>query len=124
MKSLALGIVAAAFAGGAAMAQTTTGSPPSSAPMNNAPRNSAGVTAASGNNNQAVATTGANAATPAHGANSFTDGQAKHRLEEKGFSNVADLAKDQDGVWRGTAQHDGQPVKVWVDYKGSVGQQQ
>jgi len=109
MKSLALGIVAAAFVGGVALAQTTT--------------NNTGVAATSGDNNQAVATTSANAPMPAHGANSFTDGQAKSRLEKSGFSDVSALTKDKDGVWRGTAQRNGQTVQVWVDYKGNVGQQ-
>ena len=33
------------------------------------------------------------------GANSFTEGQAKSRIEEKGFKNVSDLKKDDAGVW-------------------------
>lgn len=138
MKSLALGIVAAAFAGGVAIAQTTTSAPspsgmattpaPSSqmnvAPMNHDNQTRSGVAAASGDDNQAVATTSANAATPAHGRNSFTSGEARRRLQAHGFSNVSALKKDQSGVWRGMAQKDGQPVRVWLDYKGSVGQQQ
>lgn len=79
--------------------------------------------AASGNDNQAVATTGANADQPAHGANSFTRGEARRRLQSRGYSHVAGLRKDHDGVWRGTAQKDGAPVNVWLDYKGNVGQQ-
>lgn len=47
----------------------------------------------SGNNNQAIATTNANAPQPAHGAN---------------FENVSDLHKDRTGVWRGTATKVGQ----------------
>ena len=124
MRSLALGIVAAAFAGGVAMAQTTaTARTSDTAPMGSTGQNSAGVAAASGNTNQAVATTSANAPVPAHGANSFTDGQAKSRLEKNGFADVSGLTKDKDGVWRGTAQRNGQTVHVWVDYKGNVGQQ-
>lgn len=118
MRSLALGIVAAAFAGGVAIAQTAP-----TTPMNNTNQNSTGAAAASGDTNQAVATTSANATMPAKGANSFTDDQAKNRLEKSGFSDVAGLVKDKDGVWRGTAQHDGHSVQVWVDYKGNVGQQ-
>ncbi|MEO9190834.1 MAG: hypothetical protein ABI224_12685 [Acetobacteraceae bacterium] len=123
MKSLALGIIAAAFASGVAMAQTTPSSTPVPAPMSNANQNGGSVAAASGNTNQAVATTNANAPMPAHGANSFTDGQAKSRLEKNGFADVSGLTKDKDGVWRGTAQLNGHPVQVWVDYKGNVGQQ-
>jgi len=39
-----------------------------------------GAAAASGDRNQAVATTGANAAQPARGANSFNEGEARRRL--------------------------------------------
>jgi hypothetical protein len=77
--------------------------------------------AASGNNNQAVATTSANAPSPAQGANSFTMAQAKSRLEQQGFSNVSDLNKDSNGVWHGKAQKNGSSDTVWLDYKGNVG---
>jgi hypothetical protein len=80
-----------------------------------------GPPATSGNSNQAVATTNANAQTPAKGANSFTMGEAKSRLEKNGFSNISDLTKDNDGVWRGKAQKDGSATSVWLDYKGNVG---
>ena len=82
-----------------------------------------GPAAASGDTNQAVATTGANAPQPAKGANSFTDGEARRRLESSGYSSVADLKKDGDGVWRGSATKDGAKVGVWLDYKGNIGQQ-
>jgi len=36
---------------------------------------------------------------------------------------VAALAKDRNGVWRGTALRDGHRVHVWLDYKGNVGLQ-
>src|SRR4051812_16913397 len=39
-----------------------------------------------GDHNQAVATTGQNATAPAHGASSFTEGQARSRIEANGFS--------------------------------------
>lgn len=54
------------------------------------------------------------------GSNSFTEGQAKSRLEGAGLTNVAGLAKDDAGVWRGTAMHDGKSVKVGFDYKGNI----
>ena len=85
-------------------------------------RNS-GAAAASGDRNQAVTTTGANAAQPARGSSSFTQNQARRRLERNGFQSVSGLAKDSGGVWRGTAMKDGQPVQVWLDYKGNAGQQ-
>jgi periplasmic protein CpxP/Spy len=55
------------------------------------------------------------------GSNSFTEGQARSRLEDAGFSNVTGLAKDEQGIWRGTAQLAGQTVTVGVDYKGNIG---
>ena len=58
--------------------------------------------------------------TPAAGANSFTEGQAKSRLESNGFSDVTGLAKDKDGVWRGKATKGGRNVEVSVDYQGNV----
>lgn len=57
---------------------------------------------------------------PAAGANSFTEGQAKSRIEAAGFTNVTDLKKDDQGVWRGQAQKSGQQVSVALDYQGNV----
>ena len=82
-----------------------------------------GTAAASGDRNQAVATTGEDAMEPASGASSFTEGQARGRIEDKGFTAVTGLTKDDNGVWRGTATKDGGSAQVWMDYKGNVGQQ-
>jgi hypothetical protein len=49
-------------------------------------------------------------------------GEAKSRLEKNGFANVSDLAKDDNGVWRGKAQKGGAATTVWLDYKGNVGE--
>lgn len=137
--SLAL---AATLLAGTAMAQGTATTPGNTAPgaTSNAPipgvspdtgvtpntglvgRNS-GAAAASGDRNQAVTTTSANAARPARGSSSFTQAQARRRLERSGFQGVSALTKDNGGVWRGTATKDGQPVQVWLDYKGNTGQQ-
>jgi uncharacterized protein with FMN-binding domain len=57
---------------------------------------------------------------PIKGANSFTEGQAKDRVIAAGFTSVSSLAKDGDGVWRGSAMKDGKSVKVAVDFKGNV----
>lgn len=54
------------------------------------------------------------------GANSFTEGQAKSRLEGAGFTNVTDLKKDDHGIWRGKATRDGKSVAVGFDYKGNI----
>lgn len=82
-----------------------------------------GANAAGSDNNQAVATTSANAPQPAHGANSFSKGEAQRRIAKRGFQNVSDLRKDGMGVWRGTATKNGQQIQIWLDYKGNVGQQ-
>ena len=57
---------------------------------------------------------------PLKGANSFTEGQAKDRVLSHGMTGVGELKKDNDGIWRGSAQQDGKPVQVAVDFKGNV----
>ena len=129
--------VAATLLAGAAIAQTTPGNPvpgaTSNAPMPGVSSSTGtlpgagivdrntGAAAASGDRNQAVATTAANAPQPARGSNSFTQAEARRRMERAGFSGIGPLAKD-GGVWRGTATKAGQPAQVWLDYKGNVGQ--
>lgn len=61
-----------------------------------------------------------NPGAPAAGANSFTESQAKSRIETNGFSNVSGLAKDGQGIWRGKAMKSGQSVDVSVDFQGNV----
>jgi len=61
-----------------------------------------------------------NPAAPVAGANSFTESQAKSRLETNGFSNVSALQKDANGVWRGKANKGGKAVDVSVDFQGNV----
>ncbi len=77
--------------------------------------------AATINSNQAVATSSANEPMPAKGANSFTMNEAKARIQRDGYSNVDNLSKDNDGVWRGKAQKNGASTTVWLDYKGNIG---
>ncbi len=60
------------------------------------------------------------AGAPLEGANSFTEGQAQDRALAAGYADVSALAKDDKGVWRGTATKDGKSVQVAVDYKGNV----
>jgi putative membrane protein len=57
---------------------------------------------------------------PEPGANSFTEAQAKSRLEAAGYSNVSALRKDDQGIWRGTAMKDGKQVNVAVDFRGNI----
>ena len=61
-----------------------------------------------------------NPGAPAAGANSFTEGQAKSRIEANGFSQVSDLKKDDAGVWRGKARKDGKTMNVTLDFQGNV----
>ena len=61
-----------------------------------------------------------NPGAPVPGANSFTEGQAKSRIESNGFSNVTELRKDDQGVWRGKAMKDGRTVAVSLDFQGNV----
>lgn len=81
------------------------------------------MAAAAGDRNQAVTTTAANAAQPAKGANSFSAGEARRRIESEGYASVGDLKKDTDGIWRGRGTKNGASVGVWLDYKGNIGQQ-
>lgn len=59
-------------------------------------------------------------AQPAKGANSFTEEQAKSRIEARGFSGVSGLMKDSDGIWRGKAMKNGASHDVALDYQGNV----
>jgi len=56
----------------------------------------------------------------AKGHNSFTEGEAKSRLEKAGYSDVTGLKLDQDGLWQAKATRGGQPVRVALDYKGDI----
>ena len=57
------------------------------------------------------------------GANSFTEGQTRSRLEQAGYKDVKELKKDDKGIWRGAATLNGKPVTVGVDFKGNVAAQ-
>jgi hypothetical protein len=61
-----------------------------------------------------------NPGAPVAGANSFTERQAKSRIESKGYTNVSGLKKDDKGVWRCTAMSAGKSVDVSLDFQGNV----
>lgn len=104
MRSILIAGVALAFlTGAAAYAQNP--------PAQNSPQNSA-VNTSNSSNRQVSA--------PVQGHNSFTEGEAKSRIEKKGFTHVGKLAKDDGGVWRGRAMMDGRSVAVSLDYQGNV----
>ena len=56
----------------------------------------------------------------APGANSFTEGQVRGRIEDAGFKDVSGLRKDDNGIWRGRASRNGSATEVGVDFKGNV----
>ena len=57
---------------------------------------------------------------PAAGANSFTEAQAKERIEKAGFNEVSGLRKDDQGIWRATAKQGDKQVNVSLDFRGNV----
>lgn len=115
MNRLLFAAVASTVAG-AAMAQTAPQPAPPVAPS---PSMTAPAAPAPGNN--AVNTPGANTSNqPVSGANSFTETQARSRIEGAGYSAVTALAKDAQGVWRGKATKDGKQIDVSLDFQGNV----
>ena len=91
--TLALGVM------GVALAQTSAPAPAPATPIPAAPS----------------ATT-----PPVPGANSFTEGEARSRIEASGYTNVTDLQKDSQSIWRGKAMKDGNSVNVSLDFQGHV----
>ena len=59
-------------------------------------------------------------AAPVAGKNSFTESEVKKRLEDHGYSQVSDLMKDDQSIWRGKAMKAGARVTVSVDYQGNI----
>jgi hypothetical protein len=94
-------LLAAMLVSGSSLAQTPKAQP--------SPNNSA-VNSKEHNNSDA----------PVAGRNSFTEGQAKSKIESAGYSDVSGLQKDQDGVWKGKATKDGHQTEVSLDFQGNV----
>ena len=95
---------------GLAHAQTAATTP--GAPATSAPRSAT---------NNAVNTAPANnTGAPVPGANSFTEGQARERIQAKGYSQVTNLALDNMGIWRGKGTKSGQSTDVSMDYQGNI----
>jgi hypothetical protein len=101
IKRLSIFLMTAMLASGSALAQNP--------PAQSGPNNSA-INKSEQNNSNA----------PVAGRNSFTEGQAKSRIEAAGYSNVSDLQKDNDGVWRGKANKGGSQTEVSLDFQGNV----
>ena len=139
MRNLAILTASAVLLASSAIAQTTSPAPaPSRGPAGGtAAPASPGTGSATGSSNSAVnpagnAPSNVNASGTAtlvpataleRGANSFTEGQAKSRIEGAGLTNVTELKKDESGIWRGKAMRNGQSVTVGFDYKGNISAQ-
>jgi putative membrane protein len=106
----AITLAASLFASGAAFAQANTGATTTASPLSNSP--SPAAISSSANPRSTAA--------PVSGANSFTEGQARSRIEAKGFGNVSGLQKDNKGIWRATAMKDGKSQTVSLDFQGNV----
>ncbi|MBB3136037.1 opacity protein-like surface antigen [Rhizobium pisi] len=102
MKKTALAAAILAAYTVAAFAQT----PPASSPDGNTP---------------AVATPDTkNPTAPVEGSNSFTEGQAKDRIEKAGYTDVKDLKLDDKGIWVASGMKDGKAVSIALDYQGNI----
>ena len=102
MKKTALAAAILAAYTVAAFAQT----PPASSPDGNTP---------------AVATPDTkNPTAPVEGSNSFTEGQAKDRIEKAGYTDVKDLKLDDKGIWVASGMKNGKAVSIALDYQGNI----
>ncbi len=81
---------------------------------------SSGAVFAQTSQTPAVAPKTTNPSAPVPGANSFTEAQAKERIEKAGYTGVTGLAKDANGVWMGKASKGGTMASVMLDYQGNV----
>jgi len=101
MKNLTFGLVAILMSTSAAYAQSETPSTSQTTP--------------------AVSTEGeVNPGAPVAGENSFTEGQAKSRIEEAGYTDVTGLKLDDQGIWRATGTKDGKSGTVSLDFQGNI----
>jgi putative membrane protein len=117
MNRIALILAAALLAGGPALALAQTSEHGKAAPAANASRNAVGDDT---KKNAPEGSSGSSTAEATPGRNSFTEGQAKSRIEASGFENVTGLKKGDDGIWTGQATKDGRQVTVQLDYQGDV----
>ena len=59
-------------------------------------------------------------AAPVAGKNSFTEGEAKKRLEDHGYTQVSELSKDTQSIWHAKAMKAGRTAMVSLDYQGNI----
>jgi hypothetical protein len=84
---------------------------------------SIGAFAQTGDNTKPAIKTGSenSAPAPVAGKTSFTAGEAKARMEKRGYKVPGDPVKDTQGIWYADAANaDGKSVKLLVDYQGNV----
>jgi hypothetical protein len=132
-----LALLGAALSAPAALAQTSPAAPdrnppaatmqdstrpatPAPAPADRSGATTVGPTTEGGQSAVRVDEGTRTAGTPQPGANSFTEGQARSRIEAAGFSDVTELQKDDQGIWRGRARRGGQQTSVALDFTGAV----
>ncbi|WP_236020480.1 hypothetical protein [Sabulicella rubraurantiaca] len=54
------------------------------------------------------------------GSNSFTEGQARSRMEDAGITNVGELRRDDRGFWVGRGTRGGSQTDVAMDFRGRI----
>ena len=115
MKMVIMMTLAAALSAGAALAQgeQRQGNPAVKSPQPNSDQSSS----------RGAAGGDVGSARLEPGSNSFTESQARSKIEEAGYQNVTELKKDDQGIWRAKAQKSGQTVSVGLDFKGNVATQ-
>jgi hypothetical protein len=122
-KVFTVALLAASLAAGTVLAQSvtpTTNGPAMGTTNNTTASGSATNTSASP---PAIATPGVDSQTlaaPVAGANSFTEAQARDRLEAHGYTDVTGLRLDDQQIWRGKAMKNGSQVNVALDYQGNI----
>jgi hypothetical protein len=102
-RTLGLAVVLGVMGAGVAFAQTVVTTPQANPPV---------VTTTSPDSKTAAA--------PVAGKNSFTEAQARSRIEAHGYTNVSGLKKDDNSIWRGKATKGGTSVDVALDYQGNI----
>jgi hypothetical protein len=102
-RTLGLAVVFGVMSAGVAFAQTVVTTPQVNPPV---------ITTTSSDSKTTAA--------PVAGKNSFTEAQARSRIEAHGYVNVTGLKKDANSIWRGKATKDGASVDVALDYQGNI----
>lgn len=120
-------IIAAALLGSVISTAAAPQTPPAQQPAAPPPASSAAPSAGAPMTSTPSAEGRSDRATPIvamtaleNGANSFTEGQARSRIEDAGFTEVQGLTKDDNGIWRGRGMRNGASVDVALDFRGRI----